>query len=86
MELAAMSDSEIQKIAEPILKDIIRGSNQMNWDLFSRHMPKEDATADARADVEEQWKEYAFLTSLSEDSEFLGVIRKPDSVSVHQHS
>lgn len=82
MELVAMSDSEIQKIAEPILKDIIRGSNQMDWDLFSKHMPKKDATAEARADVEKQWKETPFLTALSEDCEFLGVIRKSDSVLV----
>lgn len=82
MELTAMSDFEIKEMAEPILKDIIRGSNQRDWELFSRHMPKANATDEARADVEKQWKENPVLTSLSEDCEFLGVIRKTDTVLV----
>ena len=77
-----MSDAEVQKIAEPILADIIKGSNEMNWALFSKHMPKENATEEARVNVEQQWKENEYLISLSEKPVFMGVIRKLDSVLV----
>jgi hypothetical protein len=82
MELQEMSDSQILKIAAPILSDIVRGSNEKTWDLFSRHMPKENANDEARADVEKQWEDNEYLTSLTETSEFLGVIRKTDYVLV----
>ncbi len=80
--LAKMSDADIQRIAEPILADIVNGSNTMDWALFSKHMTKQNATEEARANVEKQWKENKYLTSLSESPVFLGVIRKRDNVLV----
>jgi len=83
MKLLKMSDSQILEVAEPILKDIVTGSNNKDWEQFSRHMPAEDSgNPKIKASVEKQWQENEILTSLSDISEFLGVIRKQDCVLV----
>ena len=83
MKLLDMSDSQITEIAAPILKDVIVGSRNKDWALFAKHMVAEDASnAEAKASVETQWEEQTYLTTFSDKSEFLGVIRKPDIVIV----
>lgn len=83
MKLLAMSDSQIHKVVKPILKDVIVGSRNKDWALFSKHMASEDSSsAEAKADVEAQWEEHEYLTSFADEFEFLGVIRKTDVVLV----
>ena len=40
MKLLEMSDSQILEVAEPILNDIVTGSNNKDWEQFSRYMSK----------------------------------------------
>ena len=83
MELLSRSDDEIRSIAEPILKNIVVGTNTKNWDLFSTHMLVEEVSdPKAREDVEKQWEENEWLTHLCDTAEYLGVIRKSDAVVV----
>lgn len=83
MKLLEMSDSQILEVAEPILNDIVTGSNNKDWEQFSRHMSKKHINnPEVRASVEKQWQENEHLTSLSDSSSFLGVIRKQNNVLV----
>jgi len=45
MKLLEMSDSQILEIAEPILKDIVTGSNNKDWEQFSMVLWKQTSSA-----------------------------------------
>lgn len=71
MKLLALSDNEILAVAGPILADIVNGTNSLDWDLFSRHMPEsERLDPKVRADVERQWQETDWLRSLHNTAGF----------------
>jgi hypothetical protein len=82
MDLLTKSDSEILEIAGPIWDDIVQGSNEKDWDLFSKHMPKRHATEEVRKDVEKQWSNNEVLTTLTAKREFIEILRKCDCVLV----
>ncbi|MBA6231434.1 MULTISPECIES: hypothetical protein [unclassified Colwellia] len=82
MNILTKSNSEILNIAEPIWDDIVKGANGKNWDLFSKHMPETDQTDEAKQDVENQWEQVPLLTSLTDKKEFVGILRRKDSVLV----
>ena len=83
MSLMEMSDREICEIAKPILLDTIYGANNKDWIQFSKHMPENHSSdLESRKDVERQWDEDEYLTMYTDKPEFLGVIRKKDSVVV----
>ena len=82
MNILTKSESEILKIAEPIWNDIVKGATDKNWDLFSKYMPDSDKTDEAKQDVEKQWEQVPLLTSLTDKKEFVGILRRKDSVLV----
>lgn len=83
MSLFKMSDSQIRKVAEPILKDTIIGANNKDWKQFSKHMPaRESSNTEIREDVERQWEEDKYLTAFSTEFEFMGIIRKMNCILV----
>ena len=62
--------------------DFVRGSNEKNWDLFSKYMPKENATEEVRKNVEGQWSTNEVLTTFTEKQEFVDILRRNDCVVV----
>lgn len=82
MDILEQSDAQIRAIAESIWEDMIQGSNQKDWALFSKHMMPESITDQARAMVEHQWQYSKLFTSLIEQPEFMGVLRQTDHVLV----
>ncbi|MCJ8311623.1 MAG: hypothetical protein HRU38_02815 [Saccharospirillaceae bacterium] len=84
MDILAKSDSEILEIAEPMWDDIVKGSNEKNWELFSKSMDSKgsDKEPASRKDVEQQWENSDLLTSLTPNREFLSILRKEDCVLV----
>lgn len=87
MKILNMSDSEILKIAEPIRQDVIDGSNSKDWGLHSRNLPTHIIENNViKEDVERQWREDESAssprTSLSRESNYLGIIRKQEMVEV----
>ncbi|MGB3622417.1 MAG: hypothetical protein WBA20_13800 [Ketobacter sp.] len=83
MAITAKSDQDIIKIVEPMINDVVSASNQMNWELFSKYQTNEEANdPENRKNVEKQWSESKFLTSLSLQREVLGVLRRDDMASV----
>ncbi|MEO0926422.1 MAG: hypothetical protein AAFY63_11195 [Cyanobacteria bacterium J06643_13] len=82
MDILTKSDAEILEIAEPMWDDIRRGSNEQNWDLFSKYMLEEHSTDKFKKDVESQWSNNKVLTSLTAKREYLSILRKNDCVLV----
>ncbi|MCC2606594.1 hypothetical protein [Planctobacterium marinum] len=82
MDLTSKSDAEIHQIAEPIYRELVEGSNTRNWDVFTKYAPEELKTPELKRDVEEQWKHVPFLTSLSEQKELLGILRRGETIHV----
>lgn len=82
MDILEQSDVEIRAIAEGIWSDMVEGSNNRDWELFSKHMTPESATEEARGIVEHQWQYSKMFSSLTEQREFLGVLRQVDHVLV----
>lgn len=87
MKISSMSDSEILEIAEPVRQDVIDGSNRKDWALHARNLPAHVIeNDDIKKNVEKQWREdeaaLSPRTSLRRESEYLGVIRKKEVISV----
>lgn len=83
MNITNKSDNEIYDIVTPMINDVIEGSNQKNWALFSKYQTQEELNnPDNRKNVETQWEQHELLTSLTSNREFLGVLRRDDMVQV----
>jgi len=76
-------DQDIINIVEPMINDVVSASNLMNWELFSKYQTNEEADdPENRKNVEKQWSESKFLTSLSLQRDILGVLRRDDVATV----
>ncbi|WP_425641244.1 hypothetical protein ACPUEK_15010 [Marinomonas gallaica] len=82
MDILEQSDADIRKVAETIWGDMVNGANSRDWDIYSQHMLAESVTEQARASVEHQWQYSKMFTSLTEEREFMGVLRQMDHVLV----
>ena len=83
MNLMKMTDAEILRLSKPIILDTIYGANNKDWQQFSKHMQANvSSDIEKKKDVERQWDEDEYLTTFTDEPEFLGVIRKSDVVLV----
>ena len=82
MDILTKSDSEILEIADSIWGDMIQGSNEKNWGLFSKYMSEKGKSDEGRINIEKQWDQSDVLTSLTTKREFLNILRKSDCVVV----
>jgi hypothetical protein len=79
MPITSKSDDEIISIIQPMIDNVVKASNQKDWDQFSRYQTDEERLdPENRKNVERLWKEEEFFTSLNTDREILGVLRKRD--------
>lgn len=84
MPITDKSDKEIIGIAEPMIDEVVKASNQQDWALFSKHQTTASASdPENRKSVERQWKESELLTSLKPEREILGVLRRDDVAVVY---
>lgn len=82
MNILELSDDKIRDLAEGIWGDMVKGANNKDWALYSKYMLEESAGEQARAAVEHQWQYSKMFTSLTEEREFLGVLRQGDHIVV----
>lgn len=82
MKLSTLTDSELEKIARPIYLDIVRGSNAGDYSLFSKNFSKELSGRITPERFESQRNEFPLLSSISENFEYLGSIKREIGVSV----
>ena len=82
MSLLTYTDTEIHKLAEPIWINIIDGSNQINYKLFSASFSEDLKKKVTEERFHSQCKEFPLLTSLTKDVTFIGCIRRESGTTI----
>ena len=82
MDLLKKTDEEIIKIANPIWDNLIKASNQKDYGGFTRDFSSQMLYGANEVELGKQWASNKILTSLSEQREFLGCLRRDNFVTV----
>ena len=82
MNLLDKSDDEIIKIANPIWENLVRSSNNKDYGGFTKDFSSQMLYGANEVELGKQWANNKLLTSLSENQEFLGCIRRDKFITV----
>ena len=82
MSLLDKPDEEIIKIAEPIWSNLVKSSNIKDYGGFTRDFSSQMLYGANEVELGKQWANNKLLTSLSENQEFLGCIRRDKFITV----
>ena len=82
MDLLNKSDDEIIKIANPIWENLVRSSNNKDYGSFTKDFSSQMLYGANEVELGKQWANNKLLTSLSENQEFLGCIRRDKFITV----
>ena len=77
-----MSDAEILALAEPLWRDLVKYSNEGKYGEFVRNFSNSLARAMNQVVAGHQFANSELARSLSEDADFLGIIRRGEHVTV----
>jgi hypothetical protein len=82
MKLLEKTDEEILKIANPIWDNLIKCSNNKDYSGFTRNFSAQMLYGANEVELGKQWSNNKLLTSLSNQKDFLGCLRRNNFVSV----
>ena len=82
MKLLEKTDEEILKIANPIWDNLIKCSNNKDYSGFTRDFSAQMLYGANEVELGKQWANNKLLTSLSQQREFLGCLRRNNFVTV----
>ena len=82
MELLEKSDKEIKDIAQPIWDNLVRCSNIKDYGGFTKDFSSQMLYGANEVELGKQWASNKLLTSLSEQQEVLGCIRRDNFITV----
>ena len=82
MELLEKSDKEIKDIAQPIWDNLVKCSNIKEYGGFTKDFSSQMLYGANEVELGKQWANNKLLTSLSEEQEFLGTIRRNQFITV----
>ena len=82
MKLLEKTDEEILKIANPIWDNLIKCSNNKDYSGFTRDFSALMLYGANEVELGKQWSNNKLLTSLSNQKDFLGCLRRNNFVSV----
>ena len=82
MNLLDKSDDEIIKIANPIWENLVRSSNNKDYGSFTKDFSSQMLYGANEVELGKQWASNKILTSLSEEQEVLGCIRRDNFITV----
>jgi len=82
MKLLDKTDEEILKIANPIWDNLIKCSNNKDYSGFTRDFSAQMLYGANEVELGKQWSNNKLLTSLSNQKDFLGCLRRNNFVSV----
>ena len=82
MKLLEKTDEEILKIANPIWDNLIKCSNNKYYSGFTRDFSAQMLYGANEVELGKQWSNNKLLTSLSNQKDFLGCLRRNNFVSV----
>ena len=82
MDLMEKSDEEIIKIASPIWSNLVKSSNIKDYGGFTKDFSSQMLYGANEVELGKQWASNKLLTSLSEQQEVLGCIRRVKFITV----
>ena len=82
MELLDKSDQEIKQIAQPIWDNLVKCSNIKDYGGFTKDFSSQMLYGANEVELGKQWASNKLLTSLSEQQEVLGCIRRDNFITV----
>ena len=82
MKLLEKTDEEILKIANPIWDNLLKCSNNKDYSGFTRDFSAQMLYGANEVELGKQWSNNKLLTSLSNQKDFLGCLRRNNFVSV----
>ena len=82
MNIIDLSDDEILKHANPMWADLVKYSNEGNYGAFTRNFSSSFIKGANEVEMGKQFARSELTKNLSEDYEYLGIIRRGDYVTV----
>ena len=82
MKLLEKTDKEILKIANPIWDNLVKCSNNKDYSGFTRDFSAQMLYGANEVELGKQWANNKLLTSLSQQREFLGCLRRNNFITV----
>ena len=76
------SDEEIIKIASPIWSNLVKSSNTKDYGSFTKDFSSQMLYGANEVELGKQWANNKLLTSLSEEQEVLGCIRRDKFITI----
>jgi hypothetical protein len=76
------TDEEIKAIADPLWRDLVKNSNEGKYGEFVKNFSGAFALAMNQVQVGHQFANSELVRNLSEDADYLGVIRRGEHVTV----
>ncbi|MCG8558308.1 MAG: hypothetical protein MI824_00785 [Hyphomicrobiales bacterium] len=82
MNIIEKSDEEILAVAEPMWRDLIKHSNDGNYEEFIKGFSQSLTLALNEVEVGRQFTSSELTRTLSEEFDYLGIIRRGEHVTV----
>ena len=82
MSIIFKTDEEIEGIAETLWRDLVKNSNEGKFGEFTKNFSRDFARAMNQVEVGHQFANSELARNLSEDADYLGIIRRGDHVTV----
>ena len=82
MSFSDKKDDEIYKIAGPIWDNLVKSSNIKDYGGFTKDFSSQMLYGANEVELGKQWASNKLLTSLSEQKEFIGCLRRNNFVTV----
>lgn len=82
MNIIEKADEEIKAIADPLWRDLVKNSNEGKYGEFVKNFSSAFALAMNQVQVGHQFANSELARNLSEDVDYLGIIRRGEHVTV----
>ena len=82
MNIIEKTDDEILELAHPMWADLVKFSNEENYGAFTRHFSASMMMGANEIEMGKQFARSTLTKNLSEDYEYLGMIRRGEHVTV----
>ena len=82
MNIIEKTDDEIRAMADPLWRDLLKFSNEGKYEAFVQNFAKSLALAMNEVTVNHQFANSELARNLSEDADYLGIIRRGEHVTV----
>ena len=82
MKLLEKTDEEILKFANPVWDNLVQCSNNKDYSGFTKDFSAQMLYGANEVELGKQWANNKLLTSLSQQREFLGCLRRNNFVTV----